>query len=167
MMSINYPILFAVALIPMVVGFIWYNEKVFGKAWQAASGTTDEQIQSGNMAIILGLSYVFSLMLAMILVSLTIHQFQVNSLFGSDPDFGQAGAESTIFLEDFFARFGDKHRTWSHGAVHGGFMAVFFALPLIAINSLFERRGWKYILIHFGYWFITLVAMGAIVCAFA
>jgi len=33
----------------------------------------------------------------------------------------------------------------------------------MAINALFERRGWKYIGIHFGYWLLTFVALGAAV----
>ena len=34
----NFGILFAVALVPLLLGMIWYNEKVFGKAWMESSG---------------------------------------------------------------------------------------------------------------------------------
>ncbi len=166
MMSINYPIVFLAALVPMVVGFVWYNDKVMGKVWQKASGTTDEMIAGSNMLLILGLSYFFSCMLSMMMMSLVIHQFQVQSLFVSDPDFADPNSETNKYIVDFFDRFGDKHRTWSHGAVHGGFLATFVALPLIAINALFERRGYKYILVHWGYWLITMTIMGAILCDF-
>ncbi|MEM1124806.1 MAG: DUF1761 domain-containing protein, partial [Bacteroidota bacterium] len=33
------------------------------------------------------------------------------------------------------------------------------------MNALFERRGWKYIWIHTGYWFITLALIGGLLCA--
>lgn len=166
MMSINFPIVIAAAVIPMFVGFIWYHDKTFGKPWQKASGVTDEMINGGNMALIMGLSFVFSCMLSMMLMTLCIHQFQVQGLFASDPGFGEPGSASTVFLEDFFSRFGDKHRTWSHGAVHGAFLSIFVILPVIAIKALFERKNFKYILINFGYWLVTISAMCAVLCAF-
>jgi len=46
-----------------------------------------------------------------------------------------------------------SHRSFGHGFLHGGFLTVFLILPIIAINAIFERRGWKYIWIHAGYWF--------------
>lgn len=165
-MSINFPIILAAGLIPMFIGFIWYHDKVFGKPWQRASGVTDEMIQGGNMLLIMGLSYVFSCMLAMMLMTFSIHQFQVQSLFASDPDFGNPDSETTKYLADFFNRFGDKHRTWTHGAVHGAFTSIFVALPIIAIKALFERKNFKYILINFGYWLVTITAMCAVLCAF-
>lgn len=58
------------------------------------------------------------------------------------------------------------HRSFGHGAVHGTIAAVLAALPIISINSLFERRGWKYILVHFGYWLITMILMSGAVCQF-
>lgn len=166
-MSINFPIVFAVALVPMFVGFFWYGNALFGKAWQHHSGTTDEMIEGSNMALILGLSLVFSLMLSMMVMTLVIHQWSVQGLFATDPGFGTPGNASTAFVEDFMSKYGDKHRTWTHGAVHGIFLSIFLALPLIAIKSLFERKSWKYILIHFGYWLVTLTIMGALLCTFA
>jgi hypothetical protein len=44
---------------------------------------------------------------------------------------------------------------------------LFFAFPIVGINGLFERKSWKYIFIHAGYWMLTLMLMGGIVCAFA
>jgi len=63
-------------------------------------------------------------------------------------------------------KYGEVHRTFTHGMVHGGMGTIFIAFPIIAINGLFERRSWKYILIHTGYWLISLVLMGGVICAF-
>jgi hypothetical protein len=41
---------------------------------------------------------------------------------------------------------------------------LFLVLPIIAINSLFEQKSWKYILITAGYWMVSLTIIGAIVC---
>jgi hypothetical protein len=54
----NFGIMALAALVPMIIGFIWYHKAVFGKAWMAASGMTDEKAKGGNMPVIFGLSYV-------------------------------------------------------------------------------------------------------------
>ncbi|MBV7265005.1 DUF1761 domain-containing protein [Erythrobacter ani] len=49
-----------------VVGALWYGV-IFGKAWQKAAGITDEQVQSGNMLVIFGLTFLFEMLIAMVL----------------------------------------------------------------------------------------------------
>ena len=49
-----------------VVGALWYGV-IFGKAWQKAAGMTDEQVQSGNMVAIFGLTFAFEMLIAMVL----------------------------------------------------------------------------------------------------
>jgi len=166
MEGLNYYVPFLAALIPMAVGAIYYSPALAGNAWMKASGVTKEQAESGNMALIFGLAYFFSLMIAGFLIGFTIHQSNVISLFVGAEEVGIAAAESQAFVEGFMEKYGHLHRNFGHGAVHGGVAAVFFALPLISINSLFERRGWKYVGIHFGYWFITLILMGGVICQF-
>ena len=153
-MQPNFIYLLAVGLIPLIIGSIWYNPKVFGTAWMRASGKTEKELAGGNMAVILGLSYLLSVLLAAGLMGSVIHQSGVSQLFAD------GSPESIKFLEDFMSKYGRLHRTAGHGALHGGLFAVLVALPLIAINALFERRGGKYIGIHFGYWFVTLTLMG-------
>ena len=62
-------------------------------------------------------------------------------------------------------QYGQNFRTFKHGAFHGTLSGIFYAFPIIAINALFERRSWKYIWIHTGYWILTLALMGGTVCA--
>ncbi len=49
-----------------VVGAIWYGV-LFGKVWQRAAGLSDEDVQSGNMALIFGLTFLFEMLIAMVL----------------------------------------------------------------------------------------------------
>ena len=43
------PIAIVVAAVSaMVVGFVWYNPKVFGNAWMTAAGITEAQIKGTN-----------------------------------------------------------------------------------------------------------------------
>jgi hypothetical protein len=67
----------------------------------------------------------------------------------------------------FMADYGTAFRTFKHGALHGFMTGLFFAFPMLAINGLFERKSWKYIFVHAGYWILTLTIMGGIICAWA
>ncbi|MCK0099857.1 DUF1761 domain-containing protein [Qipengyuania sp. S6317L1] len=49
-----------------VVGAIWYG-LLFGKAWQKAAGFSDEEIQSGSILLIFGLTFLFEMLIAMVL----------------------------------------------------------------------------------------------------
>ena len=59
-----YLAIFLAALIPMVLGYVWYHPKVFGGAWMKSLGFTEETLKEGNMALIFGLSTLISLYLA-------------------------------------------------------------------------------------------------------
>ena len=56
-MDINFLAVLVAALVPMVLGFIWYNPKVMGTAWMKETGLTDEKMKGGNMAVIFGVSF--------------------------------------------------------------------------------------------------------------
>ena len=59
------------ALAFFVVGAVWYTA-LFGKAWQKATGLTDEQLKTGaNMPLIFGLAFLAELVVATTLA----HQF--------------------------------------------------------------------------------------------
>ncbi|MEL7217623.1 MAG: DUF1761 domain-containing protein, partial [Pseudomonadota bacterium] len=49
-----------------IVGAIWYGV-LFSKAWQNAAGMSDEDVQSGNMAVLFGLTLLFEMLIAMVL----------------------------------------------------------------------------------------------------
>ena len=52
------------ALIPMVLGYIWYHPKVLGTAWMNSLGITEEKLKEGNMGMIMGLAFALALFLA-------------------------------------------------------------------------------------------------------
>ncbi len=163
-MEINFLAVLVAAFIPMIIGFVWYN-LLFSKAWMAASGMTEEKIKSGNMAVIFGVSFVLSFLLAMYMNVLSIHQFNVDGVFAVNGQPPAEGSEGAIFLADFHAKYDGLHRTFTHGVVHGIFAAIMFILPIMGTNALFERKGWKYILVNVGYWLVTVSIMAGIVCA--
>lgn len=165
-MTTNLIAIFGAALIPLLVGAVWYSPKVFGNTWMRVAGKTQEELEGGNMGLIFVLTYILAVLLALGLSGMTNHQSGVLQLFAMHPDFAIEGSEIKNLFDSIMTQFGDTHRTFGHGALHGGIAAVIIGLPLIAINALFERRGAKYIGIHFGYWLLTLVLMGGVVCQF-
>lgn len=159
----NPLILLVAGIVPMLVGAVWYGP-LLGNAWMKTNGFTTEDLEGGNMLKIFGLSYLLSVVLAAGLSGLAIHQNAVVQLFAMHPDYETAGTAVGDLCKSILENYGDRHRTFGHGAAHGVFAAILLALPLIMINSLFERRSWKYIGIHFGYWLITMVLMCGVIC---
>lgn len=158
-MEMNFYPVFVAALTTLLVGFIWYGP-LFGKAWMKETGLTEEDLKKGSMVKIFGLTYIFSVMIGMVMQLLTIHQFGALGMVGGPELEASAQPSYAAFMADY----GTAFRTYKHGALHGFMSGLFLAFPLIAINGLFERKSWKYILIHSGYWTLVMTIMGAIVC---
>ncbi len=148
------------AFTTLLVGFVWYHPKVFGAVWMKETGLTQEELQKGNMLKIFGLTFIFSIFIGMIMQSLTIHQMGALGMVGG-PTITSIKPSFAAFMADY----GMAFRTAKHGALHGFMTGLFFAFPMIAINGLFERKSWKYIFIHAGFWTVSLMIIGAIVCA--
>jgi hypothetical protein len=159
----NFPVILAAALVPLLIGFIWYNPKVFGNIWMKGAGLTMDSPKY-NMALVFGLTYLFGIMAAMALYGIVIHQNAIFSTLMNEPGFQEKTGEAWTYANDFMEKYGKNFRTFKHGALHGTITGVFLGIPLITVSALFERKPFSYIAINFGYWIITLAIMGGIVC---
>jgi hypothetical protein len=162
----NFWLLPVVAFIPLIIGAIWYNPSVFGKAWMRSAEITEERAQSGSMIKIYGLAYLFGLLGAYILMFTTVHQTAMYQLFFMDPALEDPASAYSQLISNFMSEYGDRHRTFSHGLVHGSELAFVMGLVMIGIPSLFERRPWQYTLIHLGYWVLCFALMAGCLSAF-
>lgn len=160
-MEMNFISPVVAAFTTLLVGFVWYHPKFFGTAWMKEIGLTQEELQKGNMLKIFGLTFIFSIFISFIMQMLVIHQMGALGMI----DGGTKIAEAKPSFAAFMADYGMAFRTAKHGALHGFMTGLLFVFPVIAINGLFERRSWKYIFIHSGYWLVSLTIIGAIVCA--
>ena len=158
-MEINFLALLVAASSTLLVGFIWYNPKVFGNVWMRESGTSEEKMKGANMVMIFGLSLLYAFFIAFILQMLTIHQFGAMGMIGGDPAIAKPS------YAEFMADYGSAFRTFKHGALHGFMTGLFLALPIVGTNALFERRSFKYVLISGGFWIVCFMIMGGIICA--
>ncbi len=153
----NWPAFMVATLVPMILGFIWYNPKTpMGATWIRETQMTDEKIKGANMPLIFGLSILFSFIMNFFIVSHeVIHQYGAYSLLEKNPE------EAYRILTEYKNSF----RTFPHGMLHGTILGLGFVLPLFATNGMFERRSWKLIWVNVAYWTISLMIMGGILCA--
>jgi hypothetical protein len=166
-MHINFWVILLSALVPLVLGFIWYHPKVFGNAWMSASGMSPESTKGMNMAVIFGLSVLFALFIAGSLTGIVIQQTQTAAMLLAQPDSKDPSSESSMMLKRFLELYGNSYRTFRHGALHGLLTGLFLVLPVIGTHALFEKKGFRYIAINAGYWIVSMIIMGGIISAFA
>lgn len=132
----NWLAIVIAALIPMIIGFIYYHKAVFGKTWMNSLGITEADLKVGNMGIIFGISLLMSFIMSMFIL-------------GNVDGPGQEGV----------------YDTFKHGAMHGLILAVMIAVPVLVTNGLFERKNFKNLAINALYWIITFVLMGGVLDA--
>lgn len=156
-MEFNFLAILVAALAPIILGFLWYNPKLFGNAWMREAEMTEEKMKSGNMAVIFVITLVLSVILSFFLQNLTTHQMGAFALAQ-----GELGETETYLA--FMEEFNNEFRSFKHGALHGVLAGITLIFPVIAINGMFERKSWKYIFINSGYWIVCLAIIGAIIC---
>ena len=163
---LNFPILALAAIVPLLVGFIWYHPKLFGTAWMQAAGVTPEQGKDVNMLKVFGLTFILSLMLAMVLQVMVVHQFSLYSVVADTVKPGDTTSPDAQWLKNAMDTYGTKFRTFKHGSFHGFLAGLFLFLPIVGVNALFERKSAKYIFINTGFWTVCAMIMGGIICQF-
>ena len=115
-----------------LLGFLWYTA-LFGKAWQAETGITDEQAQSG-MAVTHGFSFLMMVVIA----------YAINYI---------------VNLHE------PAEQTFMHGGFHGLLSCALYALPLMIIHYLYQKKSFKLMLIDGGYALAFFTLIGAILGA--
>lgn len=142
MEHINWLALVAASFSTLVVGFIWYNPKVFGTIWMKEIGMTEEKAKNSNMAVVFSLCVILAFLISFFIVTIVF--------FGGNPDHPHGAA---------------PFMTFKHGAAHGTMLGLFVVLPVIITNGLFEQRSLKYMMVVTGYWIVSFALMGGIINA--
>jgi hypothetical protein len=142
----------------LLVGFIWYNPKVFGTIWMKESGVSEEKPNTATIVKTMLAAYIYAFLISFVMQFLVIHQSGALGMIGGDV------SKALPSYNAFMADYGTNFRTFKHGALHGFMTGLFFCLPVIGVGALFERRSFKYTLIAGGYWVITCMLMGGIIC---
>lgn len=132
---INIWAVVAATVAAFLVGWLWYGP-LFGKAWIASVHLTEDELKQGSMGKTFSLAFIFQLIMA----------FNLALFFHGSPESHMRISAGSGAFYGFLTGFG-----W-----------IFFAL---AVNSLYEQKSWKYMLINGGYWTVTFTVMGLILGA--
>ena len=157
-MNFNWIAILLAAFSALVIGFIWYNPRVFGAIWMKEIGMTEEQLKGSNMFKMLAGTFIYAFLISFILQFLVIHQMGAYGMIGGDPTLAKPSFSA------FMADYGTAFRTFKQGALHGFMSGLFLALPLIGTGALYEKRSFKYVLIAGGFWVVCFTVMGGIIC---
>jgi hypothetical protein len=131
--QLNHMAIVVAALSTFFLGGLWYSPILFGKAWQKENKLTDEELKKGNMALIFGLSFIFSLLMAYNLaffISSPEIDLAMGTLYGFLTGFGWVMLG--IGIISLFER-----RSWKYILINGGYMTLAFTLMGLIIG------GWK------------------------
>lgn len=162
-MQLNYWIFLLTALVPNIIGIFWYGF-IFKSTWQNSVGLTQDQLKSGNRAIAFIITYLVGLLVSFGLFPIVVHQSGVFQMLNDVKELKDVNSSLSLTLADLLMKYGDYFRTFKHGALHGTLAAIFFILPIIAMNAYYERRSWKYVAINVGFMIVCMAIMGGIIC---
>jgi hypothetical protein len=154
------------SLIPLLIGALWFNPKVFGNALMKANGIdpNDPNMKRGHKPVVYIVTFIMSLIIAFFLQAMVIHQFHLYSMFYKLPVTDPSTPAGSLF-KSVMDMVGTSYRTFKHGAFHGFLSGLTIITPVLTVQYLFEGKGFKFIAIHALYWTISLMIMGGILSA--
>ena len=160
MFESNWYILFLTAFLPLIIGYIWYHPKVFGERLAKISGRDLSEIGvTNNLKRALSL-YGFGVLISYLILVLSVHQVAPHLLFFGEPLMTDPNYEAHAFLQNFLEQFGDRHRSFGHGAIHGFETGLFASLTTLGFAAFAEGQSLKKSWIHIGFWVLTCTILG-------
>lgn len=123
MNGINLWAVFAAALSAFVLGGAWYSPLLLGKAWQRASGLSDEQLKSGHPALVFGGSFVLSLIAAFVFAMFLGPRPAIGLALGAGAAAGLCWVAASFGINYLFER-----KTLALFLINGGYHTLQFTL---------------------------------------
>lgn len=155
----NFAILTAAALIPLILGYLWFHPKVFGGDFWYDLTNLKGADRSEVSTIKLLSTLILNFFIAWGLFGLTIHQFGAFSMVGGDAELLKTGVGGA-----FMSEYGSSFLSFGHGALHAVLQAcIGFVIPVLGYVTIFEKKSFRYFLVYLGYWVISLILMGGVV----
>lgn len=144
--QMNFMAILVATIIPLIMGFIYYNPATLGKVWMNANGFTKDGMKPPKPAYYL-LALVLSFFLAMFLWAWTT---------------GVGGVEQSQVIDP---KDGHSFVTFQHGVVHGIIFGLTIMLPVFGTMAIFEQRKFSWAAVNWGYWTLTAIMMCGILSA--
>lgn len=129
MESVNWLAVLVAAATGFVVGGIWYGP-VFGKAWMAATGITEEQAKSANLLKVYGLTYVLNVIAATSLVMFLGPErtWQTGLIYGAIT--GATFVSTALGITYLF-----ESRSLKHFLINAGYQTLNFAAMGVVLGA--------------------------------
>ncbi len=133
MEKINWLSMILATLTPIIIGFVYYQKALFGKAWVSTISMPKTQRIKLPLIWNFCISFIVCFLLSFFLL-----------IYCNGP--GQEGI----------------HDTFQHGAFHGLILSFLVIIPISITGVLYNERSWTNMLINAGYWLLSLPLMGGI-----
>ena len=141
MPELNYIAILVAALVPNVLGAIYFGP-LLGKQWLSSLNFTSDDLKGRNEALIYGSALLLSMIVSFFL------KFLIESVH---KEVGQNGE----------LVFGSFH-TFGHGAMHGAGIAIGLVIPVVICLGLFQKSKGSNIAINCVFWLLCFSIMGGI-----
>ena len=122
-MELNWIAVIAAGLSSMILGALWYAPPVFGRAWQAATGLSDAELQGGNPALIYGGATILSLITAAIFSMFLGPKPALGFALGAGASAGLCWVAASFAINYLFER--KSLKLW---LINGGYHTLQFTL---------------------------------------
>jgi hypothetical protein len=123
MPAINWLAVVAAALSMFVLGAIWYSPLLFVKQWAKAAGLEIDYEKRGNFAMILGISFVLTLVMAANLAFFVAGVPDLMTVVISAVAAGFGWAALGLWVISLFER-----RPFTYVLINGGYLTIGFAI---------------------------------------
>ena len=158
----NIPILIATAFIPFIMGYIWFHPKLFGGDTWYDLAKLAENDRTDISKVKLFSTLILNFFIAFALYNACVHSMGAFAMVGGDTALLKSGVGGA-----FIDAYGQNHLSFGHGALHAIFpMTAFTLVPILAYVTIFEKKSFKYFLVYLGYWSISLMLMGGVLCKY-
>jgi hypothetical protein len=144
--QLNFAAIVVAALIPMIMGFLYYHPKVMGSTWISANGFDRASMKPPKPALYL-LALLCSFLLAFFMWGWVTGAGGIDQMQVKDPVDGHS------------------YVTFQHGLAHGLIFSITVLMPIFITMKIFEARTWKWAFVNIGYWALTIMLMCGILSA--
>jgi len=141
MPEINYIAIIVAALVPNVLGAIYYGP-LLRKQWLDSLSFTTEDLKDRNEALIYGSALILSLIVSFFLK------------FTNELVHKEVGQNGDLVYGSF--------HTFGHGALHGAGVGVGLVIPIIICLGLFQKTKASNVIINCIFWLLCFSVMGGI-----
>ena len=121
MPEVNLLAVLACGLASLALGALWYSPLLFGKTWQSEVGLSDEELAAGNMAKIMGLAFLLSLIAAYVFGMFLGDEMPLAGAVGAGAAAGLCWVAASFGINYLFER--RSVRLW---LINGGYHALQF-----------------------------------------